>query len=173
VNREIEELLHTPEPPQLGPESRKVTKSVTEIDRALGAGSDPLVRATILLWHDHLEEAHTIAQDIKSRDGSYLHGIMHRREPDYSNAKYWFNRVGEHPCFKPLAEEALSLLADEPMLAKRLVPKGQWDAYAFIDTCDEAEKGRLSPEQTTLLRKIQAAELTLLLREFLSRPDRC
>jgi hypothetical protein len=169
VNGEIEELLHTPELPRLGPEGRKGTKSVAEIDRILGAESDPLARATALLWHDHLDEAHTIAQDIKSRDGSYLHGIMHRREPDYSNAKYWFNRVGQHPSFAPLAEKALSLLTDEPALAKRLLPHGQWDPYAFIDACEEAEKGRLSPGQTTLLRKIQAAELMLLLKEFLAR----
>jgi hypothetical protein len=169
VNREIEELLHTSERPQLGPQGRKGTKSIAEIDRVLGTESDPLVRATVLLWHDHLDEAHTIAQDIKSRDGSYLHGIMHRREPDYSNAKYWFNRVGQHPCFKPLAEEARSLLAGESALAQRLLPQGQWDPYAFIDACEEAEKGRLSSEQTMLLRKIQAAELTVLLKEFLSR----
>ena len=44
-----------------------------------------------------LDRSHTISQSLGSTEGSFLHGIMHRREPDYPNAKYWFARVGHHP----------------------------------------------------------------------------
>jgi len=168
VSGDIEGLLNTAELPELGPERRSGTTSSGEIDRLLGSNVDPLLRATVLLWHDHLDEAHTISQEVKSADGSYLHGIMHRREPDYDNAKYWFNRVGKHALFAPLGEQTLSLLSSEAGLSKRLVPRGQWDPYAFIDACEEAENGRLSLEQKMLLRKIQAAELTLLFDQFRS-----
>jgi len=169
MSGDVEGLLHTEDPPELGPERRNGTRSSGEIDRLLGPNVEPLLRATVLLWHDHLDQAHTIAQDIKSSDGSYLHGIMHRREPDYGNAKYWFNRVGRHALFAPLAGQALSLLSGDPGLNKRLIPRGQWDPYAFIDGCEEAENRRLTPEQKMLLRKIQAAELTLLFDQFRSR----
>ena len=55
--------------------------------------------AGVWLYHDFLDESHTISQKLQSTTGSYWHGIMHRREPDYANAKYWFDRVSEHPIF--------------------------------------------------------------------------
>src|SRR5438105_123592 len=46
------------------------------------------------LWlrHNFLDESHHISQDLHSLEGSYWHAIMHRREPDYWNSKYWFRR---------------------------------------------------------------------------------
>ena len=77
----------------LGPERRNGAMSVNAV-MAVVDGESELIQSAALLWHDHLDESHTLSQDIFSADGSFLHGIMHRREPDYSNAKYWFNRAG-------------------------------------------------------------------------------
>ena len=54
------------------------------------------VLAGLYLLYDELDESHTISQALETPTGSYWHGIMHRREPDYGNAKYWFRRVGDH-----------------------------------------------------------------------------
>ena len=58
------------------------------------------VKSGLLLWNDALDVSHKISQKIDSQTGSYWHGIMHRREPDYSNAKYWFRRAGATPFFR-------------------------------------------------------------------------
>jgi hypothetical protein len=45
----------------------------------------------------NLDASHTLSQSNASPEVSYLHGIMHRREGDFGNAQYWFNRVEKHP----------------------------------------------------------------------------
>lgn len=50
--------------------------------------------SALWLFNNFLDESHTISQNVHEPIGSYLHGIMHRREGDFSNAKYWFNRAG-------------------------------------------------------------------------------
>ncbi len=36
----------------------------------------------LFLYFSCLDEAHTIAQDVSTPEGSWWHGIMHRQEPD-------------------------------------------------------------------------------------------
>src|SRR5437762_2027511 len=115
----INALLATPELPELGPgpragiwEQPRLTRALDEIFRHanLPAENQQLIRSLVLLWHDHLDASHSIAQNISNPDGAFIHGIMHRREPDYSNATYWFQRVGQHPAFEEIASRARALL---------------------------------------------------------------
>ena len=68
--------------------------------------------AALWLYHDFLDESHRISQSLHGREGSYWHGIMHRREGDYANAKYWFRRVGAHPIHEALGLSARALAQD-------------------------------------------------------------
>jgi hypothetical protein len=174
---QLRTLIATPEPPELGPGPRGGLQPLATLSKQIDfvlskaawpASSQPLVRATILLWHDHLDAAHEIAQKIDDADGSYVHGLMHRREPDYGNAKYWFRRVGQHSCFTDLARMAGGFLQDEKasVLESQLIPRGRWDPFAFIDACERAESGSASAAQARLLRSIQAVELETLLDYF-------
>jgi hypothetical protein len=171
---EVRQLLETPEPPELGPGPRQGVRSVREIQERMAGveGPEPrraLLQAAVLLWHDHLEVAHGIVQDSESADGSYLHAILHRREPDYSNAKYWFRRVGEHRCFRELAARVGAGLVsgNGSTLESRLLPGGRWDAIQFVDLCEAAAHGCGGDGQ--LLRKIQQAEFEVLIDHLGSR----
>jgi hypothetical protein len=108
--------------------------------------------AGLWLYHNFLEESHTLSQSVASPTGSYWHGLMHRREPDADNAKYWFHRVGSHPIFPVLARTAQEL-------GLSLMDNG-WNPFDFIDLC-EKYRATDSPEELTL-RQVQRREWQLL-----------
>ena len=176
--QEIQTLLATSDPPDLGPGRRPGVQAEPALNAALdrifdrgeiGAAAQPLVRALVLLWHDHLDAAHVIAQSIANPDGAFVHGIMHRREPDYGNAKYWFHRVGKHPAFPEIAKQTKGLMEakSDSGLVERLNPRGTWDPFAFVDACEEAA-GRVGSESSRkTLREIQKIE-TFVLLSYLS-----
>jgi len=189
---QIKPLLATPEPAELGPGPRAGIWSEaslnSELDSAFGKARisparQQLIRSLILLWHDHLDASHTISQGIENADGSFVHAIMHRREPDAWNSKYWWRRVGDHPAFPAIAQRVGELLssrrreadgdASGPIhlltsaatntdLAKRLVPDERWDASAFVDACNVAKDESI----IRTLREIQRIETEVLLEFF-------
>ena len=172
----IKQLLATPEPPELGPKPRANVQSVAALSAKLDSlfretnlslQKQQLIRSLVLLWHDHLDAAHTLAQAIESPDGSFVHALMHRREPDYFNAKYWWRRVGAHPAFREIARRVGELLKARGAgeLAAKLLPGGKWDAGAFVDACESSATGD-SPRQTEWLREVQRVETEALLDFF-------
>lgn len=118
------------------------------------------VRSALFLYYSALDESHTISQSIHSTAGSYLHGIMHRQEPDYSNAKYWFRRVGSHELFPTLREDALRLPLKTDSLRKEIQSKPRWDAFWFVDECERGagQGGRHERD----LEEIQRLEWSLV-----------
>ena len=169
---QIKELLVTDESAELGPGPRAGVLSEAALNSKLNSllaqtelspTRQQLVRALLLLWHDHLDTSHTISQDIENADGSFVHAIMHRREPDAWNSKYWWRRVGDHPAFSEIANRVRKLLAgDNSDLAKRLMPRGNWDAAGFVDACDSAKDEPL----IRTLREVQRVETEVLLEYF-------
>ena len=94
-------------------------------------------------------EAHQIAQDLETPEGSYWHAIVHRQEPDAWNSGYWFRRVGSHSIFPVLREAAAGIGVD-------FGP--QWKPEAFIEFCEKARG--TEKEQQAL--EVQRAEWQLL-----------
>ncbi|OAI47770.1 hypothetical protein AYO44_09015 [Planctomycetaceae bacterium SCGC AG-212-F19] len=116
--------------------------------------------AGLWLYHDFIDEAHKICQEVDTPTGSYWHGIVHRREPDYSNAKYWFRRVGTHPVFTALYADAKAMGTTAGAGARFLTEQPAWDPFAFIDLCERSAGGRGTEEP--LCRQIQQREWGLL-----------
>lgn len=118
--------------------------------------------AGLWLLHDFFDESHHISQDLDTTEGSYWHAILHRREPDYGNAKYWFRRVPRHPIFNDLRRDAATLTGEAgvPAGSEFLTTQKTWDAAAFVDLCEKGAGG--SDALALLCRRIQRREWDLL-----------
>jgi len=121
-----------------------------------------LCLAGIWLLYDHLEECHRIAQELDTKDAAYWHAIMHRREGDFSNSKYWWRRVGNHATFPHLCGEAKKLTEKSKAseVTAFLLKQSRWDPFSFVDLCEACVKGRATAEN--LCRQIQQKEWRLL-----------
>jgi hypothetical protein len=115
--------------------------------------------AGLYVYYNCEPEAHAIAQDLNTSDGSFWHGIVHRREPDASNATYWFRRVGRHPIFPALRDEAHRLRFDTG---------AEWDPFEFIEFC-EAARLRPGSHEETLAKQVQLIEWQLLF-DYCAKP---
>jgi hypothetical protein len=111
-------------------------------------------RSALWLRFGFLDQSHEISQSIGTPEGSYWHGIMHRHEPDYSNAKYWFRRVGRHPVFAqlgPLAREAIGRSGASLDFAR----EGSWDPLQFVDVCQQHASGGDARDQVRKLIELE------------------
>jgi hypothetical protein len=123
----------------------------------------------LYLWNGSMDSSHTISQDLENRTGSYLHGILHRLEPDYSNAKYWFRMAGGHPDGDLLQKETLKLLQESgnEALYLKFTQKTGWNPGLLTDMVEAALQTRGTGDEVLLLEQIQAIELRLLLKAVL------
>jgi hypothetical protein len=114
--------------------------------------------AGLWLYFSCFDEAHGVAQDLETPEGSFWHGILHRQEPDAANAAYWFRRVGQHPVFPALRDAAEKILSAHPV---SLRIENNWNPMEFIDFCEAA---RLQPgsEAEKVAMEIQNAEWQIL-----------
>ena len=117
-----------------------------------GSRSPQAAMCGLYLYFSCREEAHEIAQDIPTAEGSYWHAIVHRQEPDAGNSAYWFRRVGRHAIFPDLRREAAALGVDFG---------AQWDPMAFIEFCERARRAPGSEQEQRAI-EVQRVEWQLL-----------
>jgi hypothetical protein len=85
--------------------------------------------AALWLWHDFLDESHTLSQSIHTPTGSFWHAIMHRREGDFSNAKYWYARCRNHPALAVVLQRAGE----------------SWEPNRFVDLVEQVHENPSDP----------------------------
>jgi len=124
------------------------------------------VRSALFLYFSDLQASHEVSQSVHSSTGSFLHGIMHRQEPDFGNAKYWFRRVVDHAVYEDLRQASVALLKAQSspaakLLAGEIESSPRWDPQWLIDQCEAAQGGNNADFEQRLL-EIQRLEWQLL-----------
>jgi hypothetical protein len=135
-------------------EARERLRAASAVGLFAGARAPEAAPSGLYVYFSCFEEAHKIAQDIPTAEGSYWHAIVHRQEPDAGNAAYWFRQVGTHPIF--------------PALARAAGQEGRWDPFAFIEMCEQARR-QPGSELEARARAIQRVEWQLLF-DYCARP---
>jgi hypothetical protein len=142
-------LLTPPRVAELGPgtPNRAVRDALARFDPLADLGKpvrDPAMARACLsglwLYHDFLDESHAISQGLETPEGCFWHAILHRREPDAGNSKYWWRQVGAHPVLDGLAVE---------------IPEYPSGA-GFVDLCERV-RGSGSPREARA-REVQHLE---------------
>ncbi len=122
--------------------------------------------AGLWLYFSCFEEAHEIAQNISTVEGSLWHGILHRQEPDSGNAAYWFRQAKSHAIYPELVKRALEVVSRHPEAEFR--PSAKWDPFGFILFCERA-RDMPGSESAAAALEIQLAEWQLLF-DYCARP---
>jgi hypothetical protein len=123
---------------------------------ALAAGTWPELVRTAALWlHAFIDEAHEIAQDQPSTEGSYWHALVHRSEGDLDNSMYWFGRVRSHAIFGELHGSVAKLPGGTALAGTR------WEPRRLVDLCGRAREGK--PVDLDLLNGAARIEYNLLI----------
>jgi hypothetical protein len=143
------------EPPRDG----KLIEFLRSADLArLGGFPDssvPYARSLLLLAAGDIEAAHRIAQESSSVDGAYVHGMIHRIEDDFDNARYWFFRAGVHPASPEIYRRAAAN-------SQRIASHPTWDAGGVTDWLEESRVKGIGEE----LRAVLRIESEVLLEHF-------
>lgn len=100
--------------------------------------------AAVWLLHDELDESHVISQSIDAPTGSFWHGVMHRREGDFANAKYWFARIGRHEALPLIGARIQELASTRRVGARTHLPGSNPSAAPPIEM-DSLKVGAKAP----------------------------
>lgn len=126
-------------------------EALSEHFASIAGGS---VLAGLLLANGEDEASHRVSQASEGQpDFDYWHGLMHRREPDYGNASYWFRRVGNHAAFATLYDAVRDTLTEMGLSTDDLEDLSPWDPFEMIDRC-RVESGRAASTRGEAMRRV-------------------
>jgi hypothetical protein len=142
------------------PDKRLIQRIAVTEDHEIARANGPetrCIRSLLFIAAGGVDQAHRIVQEISTSDAAYIHGIVHRIDDDFDNARYWFRRAGMHPAAAKMYRRAAAnslTVASHPI----------WDPLLVTDMVETSRTAGVTEE----LRGILTIEFEELL-QFLSQ----
>jgi hypothetical protein len=90
---------------------------------------------------------------------AFWHAIMHRREGDFGNSKYWYARCRNHQALAQISERAARLLEQpEHAAVGRSAFRRGWSPEALVDLAEEAHRAAADDPARRLAVALQRLE---------------
>ena len=102
------------------------------------------IRSLLFLAAGGLSQAHRIVQEMSTTDAAYIHGVIHRVDDDFDNARYWFRGARVHPAAAEMYRRAS---ASSPTMSQ----SAGWDPILVTDLLEKSRSSGVSEELQTLL----------------------
>lgn len=115
----------------------ELKQKISELHRNRNASYN--VAALLHLLNDDLDSAHVLSQAHEDDPtANYVHQIVHRREGDFGNTRYWVMKTGPHPFYAELAPLA------------QTAGRSEWSANEMVTWATRGEHfaSRLSDAET-------------------------
>jgi hypothetical protein len=128
-----------------------------------------LILAGLWLLEGDLDASHELSQKWETPTGSYWHAIMHRREGDFGNSKYWYRRIRKHPA----AESFQKLVQSETAYAeytKELANKKELMPFleSWVDLNQKAVRNNIDPKLASAVSQLAWLEWQIVMHHTLS-----
>lgn len=125
------------------------------------------VRALLYLWTGWPGEAAMYAQAAPAKEQMYIAALAERQLGHPAKAKELFQKMAGHEVFGLLTDYLLQQIKPEndPTIKRFrgiIELAHEWEAHAFIDLCEQARAGKVSPVGELVVRNLQAKEFELL-----------
>lgn len=111
---------------EAGEQPSAFSAMVDDIIQTSAIQPHPPLIAGLWLYVDELDKSHRVSQSMHDATGAYWHGIMHRREGDFSNSHHWFRQASPHPAFKDVGND--------------------YDPHSFVDEVEAAYRNQAASE---------------------------
>ena len=166
----ITDFLHDAQLPRISarepvPDQRLIRRVVAVEDQEIARRNGPeaqCIRSLLFVAAGGVEQAHRIVQEISTSAGAYIHGMVHRIDDDFDNARYWFRRAGILSAAAAMYDRAARnhlTVASQPF----------WDPILVTDLVETSRTAGVTED----LRAVLTIEFEVLLESLWDRTEGC
>jgi hypothetical protein len=148
----INEFLREAQLPRLSaqeplPDRRLIQRvEAAKDDEIAAAGGQEAMcsRSLLLMAAGDLDQAHRIVQAMSTSEGAYIHGLIHRIDDDFDNARYWFRRAGAQSATTEMYRRA-------SVVSATVASRSNWDPFLVTDMLETSRNTGVTEELRTIL----------------------